>query len=216
MSQEKIYTAELRKFAKDFDTAKEDDAASTRGDFLQAFPRNKLKDITLDEYVVGKGIASFCAWVGAKTKAWANIQNSPARKFGVYYGKTKSDQNMRYRFTQKFPGNEKEAFNAVKDALLKLVKAGALKNFKEIDENLLSQMFKAKILSLYFPDVYFNVCSEKHIKKLALAMNVPEKQFVSELQHLLLKVKLANKITKNWSNPKFMLFLYAKFIYRTI
>jgi hypothetical protein len=80
---------ELCAFAINFDTAYEDAAVCSRGEFLQAYPLARLKDITLDEYVIGKGTASFCAWVEPKTKEWAIIQGATASKFGIYYGKIK-------------------------------------------------------------------------------------------------------------------------------
>lgn len=207
------FNTELHTFAQNFDTAYEDKALSTRGQFLRSYPLSQLKNITLDDYVIGKGTASFCACVEAKTKAWANMQGATANKFGIYFGKTKSDPTMQYRFTLKFGKTTNEAFDGVKEALLNLVKAGKSKSFNEIDENPLSQMFKAKILSLYFPELYLNVCSSEHLEQIALEMGVPEQQFVSKYQHLLIEKKLASKITKDWSNPKFMSFLYAKFIH---
>lgn len=212
MSQASDFNTELTKFAQHFDTAYEDKAVITRGQFLRTYPLSQLKNITLDEYVIGKGTASFCACVEAKTKAWANMQGATANKFGIYFGKTKSDPTMQYRFTKKFGKTKTEAFDGVKKALLDLVKAGKSKNFSEIDENPLSQMFKAKILSLYFPELYLNICSSEHLEQIALEMGIPEQQFVSAYQHLLVEKKLANKITKDWSNPKYMSFLYAKFI----
>lgn len=207
-----LSSTELHNFEKTFDTAYEDKAVGTRGKFLRSYPLSQLKNITLDEYVIGNGTASFCAYVEAKTKAWANMQGATANKFGIYFGKTRSDPKIKYRFTKKFGETKNEAFNGVKNALLSLVKAGKLKNFSEIDANPLSQMFKAKILSLYFPDIYLNICSSEHLEQIALEMGIPEQQFVSEYQHLLVEKKLANTITKDWSNPKFMSFLYAKFI----
>ena len=197
MSLTSNLNTELYTFAQKFDTAYEDKAVSSRGQFLRSYPLSQLKNITLDEYVIGKGTASFCACVEAKTKAWANIQGATASKFGIYFGKTKSNPTMQYRFTQKFGKTEKEAFDGVKEALLNLVKAGKSKSFSEIDENPLSQMFKAKILSLYFPELYLNVCSSEHLEQIALEMGISEQQFVSEYQHLLLEKKLANKITKD-------------------
>jgi hypothetical protein len=203
---------ELDAFAHNYDSSRENKALITRGEFLRAFPLNSLKNLTLDEYVIGKGTASFCASVEVKTKAWANVQGSTAIKFGIYFGKTKTDPTMIYRFAKRFGGTKKEAFIAVKEALLHLVKSGRSKNFREIDTNTLSQMFKAKILSLYFPELYLNVCSAEHIEKIALELKIPKQKFVSEYQHLLVQKKLTNEITKEWSNPKFMAYLYAKFI----
>ncbi|OIX86716.1 hypothetical protein BFS14_08305 [Serratia fonticola] len=44
-------------------------------------------------------------------------------------------------------------------------------------------------------------------------MGIQQQKYVSNYQHLLIEKKLENKITKDWSNPKFMSFLYAKFIH---
>ncbi|WP_292992651.1 DUF3883 domain-containing protein [Nitrosomonas sp.] len=207
-----INTDELIAFAEIFSRKSDDKAANARGEFLTAFPLNRLKKISLDEYVIGKSATSFCSYVEPKTKAWASMQGGAANKFGIYFGKTKSDPAKQYRFTKKFGNTEKEAFDGVKSALLNLVKAGKLKNFSEIDENPLSQMFKAKILSLYFPELYLNVCSSEHLEKFALEIGIPKQKYVSEYQHLLVEKKLTNNISKDWSNPMFMTFLYTKFI----
>ncbi len=216
MTKDTNFRSELIKFSRNFDTTYEDKAVSVRGHFIQSYPLGKIKNITLDEYVIGRGTESFCACVEAKSRAWANMQGATAYKFGIYFGKTKSDPEVRYRFTKKFGVNSKEAFDNVKSSLLNLVKAGKAKKFKEIDGNPLSQMFKAKILSLYYPDIYLNVCSSEHIERIALEMGISEKQYISEYQHLLVESKLASKITKHWSNPKFMSFLYAKYIRRNL
>jgi len=211
MAQTNLDTA-LKAFDRQFDTSYEDIANQTRGAFLHAFPLKSLKNLTLDEYVIGKGMPSFCAYVEARTKPWANILGATSFKFGVYFGRTKSDPTKKYRFVQKFGANTNQAFAAVKRALLDLVDAGRSLRFDDVDANLLSQMFKAKILSLYFPDKFMNVCSRDHIEALALELGIPENVFVSEQQHLLLEAKLRNPITKNWSNPKEMTFLYNTFI----
>jgi hypothetical protein len=212
MPETLLAQSELLEFSKIFNTIYEDAAVSARGEFLRSYPLNNLKNITLDEYIIGKGTPSFCAWVEPKTKAWANIMGATAFKFGIYYGKTKNDDEMKYRFTNQFGNSEKEAFDNVKEALLSLVNFGKLKDFENIDANPLSQMFKAKILSLYFPEIYLNVCSAEHLAEIASKLQYPHNAFKSEYQHLLYTEKLKSKITKDWSNPKFMCFLYIKFI----
>ncbi len=92
------------------------------------------------------------------------------------------------------------------------MKEGKSKDFEKIDNNPLSQMFKAKILSLYFPEIYLNVCSAEHLEKIASELQLPDGAFISEYQHLFYEEKLKSNVTKNWSNPKFMSFLYVKFI----
>ena len=207
--------SELLAFESNYSTEREDEALATRGKFLKAFPISRLKNLTLDDYVIGKGTASFCASVEAKTKAWAVIQGSTASKFGIYYGRTKSDPTRKYRFTKKYGRTEADAFKNVKAALLKLLQDGDVLDFQAIDANPLSQMFKAKILSLYFPEKFLNVCSGEHIEMLALELGNPECDCISEYQHLLAAQKKKNSIAGRWSNPKYMQYLYQKYFPKT-
>jgi len=216
MPQDTKFITELRTFEQGFDTSYEDRAVTVRGEFLRAFPLNQLKKITVDDYVIGKGTASFCAYVEPKTKAWANVQGATSKKFGIYFGRIKSDPTRRYRFINKFGSSKNEAFGGVKTALLDLVRDGRVKNFQGVDENPLSQMFKAKILSLYFPEIYLNICSSNHLEEIASKLGISKQRFASEYQHLLLQQKFRNAVTRKWSNPKYMSFLYDKYIYEDL
>ena len=180
----------------------------------KAFPLKRLPTLTLEEYVIGTKKPTFCAFVEAKTRLWANIFGATSFKFGVYYGHTKTDPKVKYRFAHKYGQSVEEAFDTVKTALLDLIKAGKSLRFGDIDENPLSQLFKAKILSLYFPDKYLNVCSAEHIEELSEELGLPSDTFVSEQQHQLRQAASENPITRNWSNPKVMTFLYNTFIPR--
>lgn len=208
-------SAELQLFEQAYDITHEDIAAQTRGEFLKVFPLKSLPKIKLDEYVIGHQQPTFCAHVEAKTRPWANIQGATAEKFGIYFGKTKSDPNKIYRFTRRFGNTKDEAFRSVKGALLELVQLGqrAELDFEAIDANLLSQMFKAKILSLYFPDRFLNVCSAEHLEQLGMELGYGDGLPASKYQYLLLQEKISNRNTREWSNPKFMAFLYDKYIH---
>lgn len=213
-SRSSFDTAQVQAFEQDYDITHEDIAAQTRGRFLEAFPLTSLPKIKLDDYVIGHQQPTFCAHVEAKTRPWANIQGATSEKFGIYFGKTKSNPEKIYRFTRRFGNTKEEAFRSVKDALLALVSLGQSSDldFDAIDANPLSQMFKAKILSLYFPDRFLNVCSAEHLELLGMGLGYGEDLPSSQYQHLLLKKKLSNRITKGWSNPKFMMFLYDTYV----
>jgi len=211
MSKNAFSNNELRAFEKQFDPSYEIKAIASRNDFIRDFPLKRLHRLTVDDYTIGKGTPSFCAGAEAKTKKWARIQGSPARKFGIYFGRTKTDPTRRYRPTRKFGRNKAEAFREVKLALLDLVEAGKSRDFERIDENRLSQMFKAKLLSLYFKNSYLNVCSSEHLELLASKLGIEAGKYNSEYQHLLLQKKLENHVTRQWSNPKFMRFLYKRY-----
>lgn len=204
----------LRTFDATYDATRSEIAFQTRGDFLEKYPKERLSRISLDNYVIGHQTPTFCAYVEAKTKAWANIQGATAIKFGVYFGRTKSDPNKIYRYNTRKYGDEKEAFRVVKATLLDLLRLGGEKNidFSAIDANPLSQMFKAKILSLYYDDRFLNVCSSEHLTMLGDILGCPKDLPVSQYQHLLLKAKQSSAITRDWSNPKFMAFLYDTYV----
>jgi Domain of unknown function (DUF3883) len=202
----------IDEFNAQYDTSAEDQANQARGEFLLAFPSNGLPALTLDGYVIGTKKPTFCTYVEVKTKLWANIFGTTAPKFGIYFGRTKTDPSMRYRFTRKFGDDADTAFISVKKCLIELVADGAARHFAEVDANKLSQMFKAKILSLYFPELYLNICSGEDIEHLASELGLPEDIPRSEQQHLLLEAKFANGATRDWSNPKFMTFLYNTYL----
>src|SRR5688572_13221573 len=130
-----LSASQLREFDAQYDTRFEDQANRVRGQFLKAFPINSLKKLTLKKYAIGQRTPSFCTYVEAKTKPWANILGSTSFKFGVYFGRTKSNARRRYRFVKKFGPNEKKAFSKIKQALLELMTAGQQMQFEKIDEN---------------------------------------------------------------------------------
>jgi hypothetical protein len=207
--------ASIAKFNAEYDTSHEATALRTRGIFIREFPLQSLSKMTLDKYVIGQqNYTSFCYLVEAGSRAWANIQGATARKFGVYYGRTKSDPTRKYRFGDRFGTNEKEAFATVKSALLELVALGAedRPDFKAIDANPLSQMFKAKILSLYYPDRFLAVCSAEHLEQIAGDLGLDSDLPSSQYQNLLLKVKRGNPLARKWSAPKFMVYLYETYM----
>ena len=207
-----LRSSELIAFSKRFDRAYEAQAMAARGQFLRAFPLSSLKGLTLDQYVIGKGTPSFCSLAEVKTKSWANMQGATARKFGIYFGRTKSDSHKEYRFTHRFGESAPAAFRSVKAALLRLVLSGQALDFAAIDSNPLSQMFKAKVLSLYFPDHYINICSAEHLAAFVSQLAISAGMSASSNQHALLVEKTKNPTTRGWSNPKFMSFLYEAYL----
>lgn len=203
----------LSDFEKAFDPTRENSALQTRGGFIDAFPISRLRNLALKDYVIGLKKPTFCYWVEPKTRAWAVIQGGTAFKFGIYFGRTKSDPKKFYRCSSKFGSAKTPTFKAVRSALTELVALGGQKDidFAAIDANPLSQMFKAKILSLYFPDKFLNICSQEHLEMFATTLGFPDAGYASECQHLLMDAKMVDPITRKWSNPKFMEFLYAEY-----
>ena len=203
----------IARFDEECDNARVEIALRTRDLFIRAFPADSLGELTLEKYAFGKGDQTFCYFVQTVTRAWAHIDSSPLFKFGIYFGKTKTDSARKYRSTKKFGTEQSVAFAAVKNALIDLVELGrSASNFIAIDANPLSPMFKAKILSLYYPDSFLAVCSPEDIRLLAKEMEFPAGLPCSNYQNLLLELKRSDATTAQWSHPKFMLYLYSVYV----
>ena len=212
------FRAEARDYDRGYEADWEDEAHAQRGEFLRRFPLADLSSLTLGKYAIGQnGHETFCYWVEPGTRKWAKIVGATADKFGVYYGKTKSDRTERFRYTKKFSsgmpaqGEERAAFRKVRGALTDLLAAGDALDFLAIDLNPLSQMLKAKILSLYFPDKYLPICSADNLRDLAPEFGLDDAS-PSEIQHRVLTAKASSPGVRTWSTLKYMAFCYEQIL----
>lgn len=214
MRSDPLSPALLKDFEKNYDPDREAKAEQSRGEFLEAFPIVRLNRLKLNDYVIGLKRPTFCDRVEVRTRPWAVIQGSTAIKFGIYFGATKSDATKEYRFASKFGNDTTSAFRGVRSALVDLVNLGRDEglDFSAIDANPLSQMFKAKILSLYFPERFINACSADHLKMIGQTLGFEPNLPVSQYQHLIVQAKHGNGVTQGWSNPKFTAFLYRTIV----
>lgn len=53
-------------------------------EFLERFPLEKLKDMTLEEYTNLNRSDSFCYWLEIKTRILGSISGNSSFKFGIY------------------------------------------------------------------------------------------------------------------------------------
>ena len=209
----KLKESDLNAFSETYDHSKEDAACNARGRFIDLFPLEKIRYMKINDYVIGTQKDTFCAMVEAKTRKWANIQGSPASKFKLYYGKRKPEKDDKYRFAKQFQ-NEHEAFRYIKRTLLELVGLAQENpiDFYAIDAVDISQMFKAKILSLYFPERFANICSGDDLCQIATALSLGDGLPLSKYQNLIVQLKESNSTTRGWSIPKFMAFIYRTYL----
>ncbi|WP_417560743.1 hypothetical protein [Marinomonas sp.] len=177
--------------------------------FVKDYPIEKIRSLSLDEYVVGKGLkSSFCYRIETELNLWGNIHGSTARKFGVYYGTLGDDKNKKYRIGKhSFGSNIKEAFINVKEQIIELIENK--RDLETLKKNNLSPMFKGKILSLYYPDEFLNTFSfvylDHFINNLSLENN-SKSEIVK--QKVLLDFKKHDEVMKDWNTITFNQFLY--------
>lgn len=183
-----------------------------RKQFLRKFAQDKLSDLQIDQYVEGKGNKdSFCNWLENRLVELGSMSGANAFKFGIYYGRTKKDPTVTYRFAARFGSSPEAAFDRVKQEIVALLSAGKAKNIDAIQNNMLSSMFKGKILSIYYPDDYLNVFSRKHLEFYLLKLSIPfaKKDDDTLLRQRLIDFKNNEPQMRYWSIMEFGEFLYT-------
>jgi len=186
-----------------------------RKKFVNKFSPEFIRDMPLELYAIGNKEAgrgeNFCYILERKLGDLGSIVGATAFKFGVYYGKTSSDPEEKYRFTKKFGSTYQEAFREVKKEVLSLLKAGEDENLEEIVSNKLSPMFKGKILSTYFPERYLNTFSDGHLKHYLTHLNIDTPELIKTdpvfKREALVEFKNQDAIMGKWPLDIFSTFL---------
>ena len=73
-----------------------------RHKFVKDYPVERISKLELDEYVIGKGSSnySYCYRVERELDCLGRILGTPAIKFGIWYGRIRSDKEHKYRFAK--------------------------------------------------------------------------------------------------------------------
>jgi len=184
--------------------------------FVNRFSIEKLKTLPIERYVSGKK-DSFCYWLEIRLAELGKIQGGATAplKYGVYFGKTKQDSTKTYRALAKWGSDPHEAYRNVKQEIINLLKAGRKRDLNAIQANILSPMFKGKILATYYPQDYLSIFSEKYVDyylhQLELGEYADMMYSVEQKRDELRKFKDRDTVMKRWSHYEFMKFLTTRF-----
>lgn len=204
------YQIEFEKIRADFNSGFKE-INSLRKKFTSDYPTSRIRTLTLDEYVTGKGGQTFCNRIENDLNEWGNIHGSFATKFGVYYGKFGKNSKSKYRIGRKEYGtDENVALKKILSAIIELIENKD--DLAILKKNPISPMFKGKILSVYYPNKFLNIFSAKHLNYFINNLGL-DNDSKSELdkQALLLDFKNTDKVMKEWSIYEFSKFLYSSF-----
>lgn len=196
-----------------------EDLYQLRNSFTRYFNLNRIRDMHIDDYVLGVDLPNkgynFCYALERQLDGLGRTIGATSFKFGVYYGVTKSDKNYKYRFTQKFGKTYQEAFENVRETIIELLAAGKSENIDAIAENILSPMFKGKILSTYYPERYLNVFSPDHLNYFLTQLDLDTEEIIYSdavyKRDVLINFKNNDKVMRNWSVDLFSNFLYTEY-----
>jgi uncharacterized protein DUF3883 len=208
---------ELREYQLDFerDRIKINSAFNNlfqlREKFVKDYSIENILSFELDDYVIGKQMPTFCHRIENELNAWGNIHGSTAKKFGIYFGVDGEDKEKIYRIGKRaFGMSVNKAFENIKTSITELIINKD--DLSSLKRNIISPMFKGKILSVYFPDSFLNIFSSSHLNYFINMLGL-ENNSKSELnkQKQLLDYKNTDSIMKDWSVFQFSKFLYHSF-----
>jgi 5-methylcytosine-specific restriction endonuclease McrBC GTP-binding regulatory subunit McrB len=140
--------------------------------FIQKFPLEKLKDLKIDEFVLGTDENSFCYWLEFK-KIGFGIGGGNASKFGIYRTKNKEETVYATGYGKnKTYLNNQAAEAYFSDLIRNILNALDYTSSEKIDqiralEIPMWNMVLQKILGIYYPDKFLTIGSPAVLIKCA-------------------------------------------------
>ena len=185
-----------------------------RKKFVEDYTINAIQSFTKDQYVIGKGTNdSFCYRIEEELRELGDMHGANSSKFGMYYGKSGSDTEEKYRMQKKFGEDPDKALELIKEQIVNLILAGETEDYDAIRECKLWPLFRGKILSTYYPERYLAIFIDEHLDYFIskLSLDIPDSADVLDKQACLVKWKQSNIRLKDISMYLFDSFLYSTF-----
>lgn len=136
-----------------------------REDFNAKFPKDKIGELTLEQYAPGQASKdNFCYWLEFKTASLGRIGVGSAYHFGVYW----SQKDQRWLHASAYE-DEHDAIQHIRSGLEALVQATEAGRFDELDsigqESLGGFLgLRCKPLYLYFPEEFLPIAQPEHLE----------------------------------------------------
>ena len=165
-------------------------------DFQEAYPLEKLPEMTLEQYTDLKRNNAFSYWVESRTKNLGSIKGGNSYKFGIYeYQNTPPYNRGMYRHDDKYTwyanlgDNRDEVFNKIKARIIKVANAARSGDLKTIEEEKgLGESYKWKIAFLYSNENIVPIYNREWLINIAnyLGANFSSSTPTSDIQEFLL------------------------------
>lgn len=148
-----------------------------KNNFLKEWPIERLETMMLEEYT-NLDKTSFCYWIEAITTDVGSIWGGSAYKFGIYKRRDLSttitvDNRItdgEYAWFQKYGATRDEAFQTVKQIIIKIIDNAKKNTFEEIDSIDLGDAYKWKIAFLYGDFNLSNIFKNESLYEAALSL----------------------------------------------
>jgi len=183
-----------------------------RDEFVQQFPKERLSEMTPEEYSLGAGSKNgFSYWLEYRTKDLGHIGGF-ASKFGVW-----RDKNGEWQWNRNKYKTPQDAFEQIKSGLISLVQAVEAGRFDELDEIGRKQVgqsltgLRSKPLALYFPDEFIPTFQPEHIANFLKLFGAKPKGEVLTRNRQLLELMRGLPEFEGFDTHGMMRFLYDSY-----
>lgn len=169
-------------------------------DFLHTFPLDSLQGMTLEQYTNLNKDDSFCYWLESRTYELGSIWGGSSYKFGIYEYRIKTNiHNTKFISDEKYAWyarynkpTAQEAFNVVKNAIIKIATNASNGNFEVLDTiTELGEGYRWKIAFLYSNNQLVPIYKKDMLVKLATHFGLAGAKAmpISKLQAFLMQQK---------------------------
>jgi hypothetical protein len=212
-AEQRDWRAELRDWLAANPKTIPEDLRRVREEFVRRFPKEGLRDLTLEQYALGhEGTRdSFCYWLERETRYLGSILGGSAAKFGVYYG---SDGEWHWNTRFKSP---EEAASSILNGIATLVAAAEEGRFDELDRlgrdhiGKLRYSLRCKPLNLYFPDEFLPIYTLHGLKHFLKLFGAEPRGEVIKVNRQLLHLLRSQPEFDGVDTHEMMRFLYERF-----
>jgi len=191
--------------------------------FLKIFPKEKIKNLTLDQYVLGKNINgtvdknTFCYWIDSALKSAGDVRGgrlTVIQRYGIAYDKKLNDYNFKLQNAtkSKFGHSKKEAFKNIKLEIIKIIEATEKNDFKAIEQSCFNPLIKNKIAFLYNYNNQIPIYGDNDINLILTELKIPFCQNEKEENRIYKRNKLF-EFYKSLNRPDISTLSFASFIY---
>jgi 5-methylcytosine-specific restriction enzyme B len=195
-------------------------AEKERDEFVTRFPHDKIVDISLDDYVIGKepqNKDTFSYWVEFGTSHFGIVKGGSAFKHGIFVNKATQE----YKYGDSFSTAD-QAFEYVKKGINEIVqfayKFSITNDWKELDQKIgnrrdfLNIAILSKILALYFPNKFLKIWSYSWMNKIMDKLGIPRDDLENnrnfyEKQGRIWQKKNSHPIMQAWNTTFFSYFI---------
>ena len=186
-------------------------ANNNRKEFVNNFPIEKIPDLSLQDYLIGKkGIGneqSFCRKMRYNLSDSASLGNVRFDIFGIYYD-SNGNVALSKTFRNMFGDDISSAFDYIKKEIIAVLNAAEDEDYPRIVSSKLNSSFRYKLITVYYPDKYIPVVTNRvlneYCKHVGLSINPNEPMIYRNIA--LRDWKDHHDETCDWSNIKLMRF----------